>query len=122
MNANIELSRRELLGAASFCLTSHLAATATASDEKKPEAACVPLLDCHLHISHYKRSIEDTIRHMDATGTNRAFILPLETGEGGLVLRGYPPGPRCPSSTTHHPPLVRHSGGLASAAPRVPAR
>ncbi len=45
------------------------------------------LLDCHLHINHIDRSIEDTIRHMDATGTEKAFILPLETGEGGVLLR-----------------------------------
>lgn len=45
------------------------------------------LIDCHLHINHYDRSIEDTIRHMDATGTTQAFVLPLETGEGGVVLK-----------------------------------
>jgi len=44
------------------------------------------LIDCHLHINHFNRTIEDTIRHMNATGTDRAFILPLETGEGGVVL------------------------------------
>ncbi len=52
--------------------------------QKKPSS---PLLDCHLHINHFDRSIEDTIRHMDATGTTKAFILPLETGEGGVTLR-----------------------------------
>lgn len=46
-----------------------------------------PLVDCHLHINHYDRSIEDTIRHMDATGTTQAFVLPLETGEGGVTLK-----------------------------------
>lgn len=50
--------------------------------ETKPQ-----LVDCHLHINHFDRSIEDTIRHMDATGTTQAFILPLETGEGGVTLR-----------------------------------
>jgi len=45
------------------------------------------LIDCHLHINHFDRSIEDTIRHMDATGTSKAFVLPLETGEGGVLLR-----------------------------------
>jgi uncharacterized protein len=44
-------------------------------------------IDCHLHVNHFDRSIEDTIRHMDATGTERAFFLPLETGEGGVLLR-----------------------------------
>lgn len=46
-----------------------------------------PLLDCHLHINHLGRSLADTLKHMDATGTRRAFILPLETGEGGVLLR-----------------------------------
>jgi len=46
-----------------------------------------PLVDCHLHINHFDRSVEDTIKHMDATGTAQAFILPLETGEGGVTLR-----------------------------------
>lgn len=45
------------------------------------------IIDCHLHINHFDRSIDDTLRHMDATGTERAFVLPLETGEGGVTLR-----------------------------------
>lgn len=45
------------------------------------------IFDCHFHINHFNRTIEDTIRHMDATGTEKAFILPLETGEGGVTLR-----------------------------------
>lgn len=45
------------------------------------------LIDFHLHINHRNRSLEDTIKHMDATGTDRAVILPLETGEGGVVLK-----------------------------------
>jgi len=44
------------------------------------------IIDCHLHINHRNRSLEDTIKHMDATGTNQAFILPLETGVGGVLL------------------------------------
>ena len=51
----------------------------------RPAAPC--LIDCHLHINHFDRSIADTIRHMDATGTDKAFLLPLETGEGGVLLR-----------------------------------
>jgi hypothetical protein len=58
---------------------------ARANDQQKEEPP--KLLDCHLHINHKRRSIEDTIKHMDATGTARAFILPLETGEGGVLLR-----------------------------------
>lgn len=53
---------------------------------EEPAAGKPQLIDCHLHINHFNRTIEDTIRHMDATGTDRAFILPLETGEGGVVL------------------------------------
>lgn len=45
------------------------------------------LIDCHLHINHSDRSLADTIKHMDATGTAKAFILPLETGEGGVLLK-----------------------------------
>ncbi|MEW4488366.1 hypothetical protein AB1L42_09815 [Thalassoglobus sp. JC818] len=44
-------------------------------------------VDCHLHINHFDRTIEQTIQHMDATGTAKAFVLPLETGEGGVLLR-----------------------------------
>jgi predicted TIM-barrel fold metal-dependent hydrolase len=43
-------------------------------------------IDCHLHINHFDRSLEETIAHMDATGVEKAFVLPLETGEGGVVL------------------------------------
>ena len=52
-----------------------------------PARAGSPIVDCHLHINHFDRSIEDTIKHMDATGTTQAFVLPLETGEGGVTLR-----------------------------------
>ncbi len=45
------------------------------------------LIDCHLHIHHKDRSVEDTVRHIRATGTSKAFILPLETGEGGVLLK-----------------------------------
>lgn len=44
------------------------------------------IIDCHLHINHRNRSTEDTVRHIEATGVERAFILPLETGEGGVTL------------------------------------
>jgi predicted TIM-barrel fold metal-dependent hydrolase len=56
-----------------------------------PEASAAPsgpgIVDCHLHVNHFDRSIADTIRHMDATGTQQAYLLPLETGEGGVVLK-----------------------------------
>lgn len=54
---------------------------------QQQQAEATQIIDCHLHINHFDRSIEDTIRHMDATGTTKAFILPLETGEGGVTLR-----------------------------------
>ena len=44
------------------------------------------IIDCHLHINHFLRSTEDTIRHMNETGIQKAFFLPLETGEGGVKL------------------------------------
>ena len=58
-----------------------------AQEPPQPAKTKPKLLDCHLHINHFDRSIEDTIRHMDATGTDKAFVLPLETGEGGVLLR-----------------------------------
>ena len=51
------------------------------------QAKPLPIIDCHLHINHRNRSLEDTIRHMDVTGTDQAFILPLETGEGEVLLK-----------------------------------
>lgn len=44
------------------------------------------IIDCHLHINHFLRSTDDTIRHMTETGIQKAFFLPLETGEGGVTL------------------------------------
>jgi len=62
------------------------------SPETRPESsfdagARIKRIDCHLHINHFGRSIESTIAHMDATGVDQAFMLPLETGEGGVTLR-----------------------------------
>ncbi len=94
MNLSDKSSRREFLGTAA--VTSSAVAATLASPwiankpllaDDQPTAAKIPLLDCHLHINHYKRTIEDTIKHMDATGTKKAFVLPLETGEGGVLLR-----------------------------------
>lgn len=62
-------------------VSSHARAAQEPTDKVRPK-----LVDCHLHINHSGRSVEDTIRHMDETGTDQAFILPLETGEGGVVL------------------------------------
>jgi predicted TIM-barrel fold metal-dependent hydrolase len=84
MNRLTGNSRRQFLASAgALCC----AAVTRASDPQQQEPQPPKLLDCHLHINHKRRSIDDTIKHMDATGTTKAFILPLETGEGGVVLR-----------------------------------
>ncbi len=84
-------SRRNFLATSAVGLAAMTATqTATADDATSTDDASPQgpqLIDCHLHINHFDRSIEDTIRHMDATGTTQAFVLPLETGEGGVTLR-----------------------------------
>ncbi len=84
MTASPFVSRRTFLASsAAATLVANVLPHATAS-----AADTTPkLLDCHLHYNHKDRTIEDTIKHMDATGTQRAFILPLETGEGGGVSK-----------------------------------
>ncbi|WP_291167174.1 amidohydrolase family protein [Gimesia sp.] len=84
--SNQELSRRGfLLTTGAVCCSAAFKSSLAAENEQ--DASNYKKLDCHLHINHKNRSLEDTIRHMDATGTARAFILPLETGEGGVLLR-----------------------------------
>ena len=76
-------SRRQFLaatGAAALCARSGFAGGRFNGEGFK-------LIDCHLHINHKRRSVEDTIKHITATGTDKAFILPLETGEGGVLLK-----------------------------------
>jgi predicted TIM-barrel fold metal-dependent hydrolase len=86
-----EISRRTFLSAAAaagarvLAMGDSVSRQAAAAEEQGNEAR-PKLIDCHLHINHFNRTLEDTIRHMDATGTDKAFILPLETGEGGVVL------------------------------------
>ena len=81
-----DISRRQFLAAAgTLSCAAAVRANETQTDDNRKER--LKLLDCHLHINHKGRTIEDTIKHMDATGTDKAFILPLETGEGGVVLR-----------------------------------
>ena len=91
MSDAVRLSRRDFLGAAAVPCVAALAAGAigssrAAAEEENGGRTRPKLIDCHLHINHFDRTIEDTIRHMDATGTTRAFVLPLETGEGGVTL------------------------------------
>lgn len=90
-------SRRRFLAAsgAAVCASGFFPGSASAADESESAGGTAEdvtaedrpqLIDCHLHINHFNRSVEDTIRHMDATGTDQAFVLPLETGEGGVTL------------------------------------
>ena len=92
--SRLATSRRSFLGtAASLCLASQVIPTnklvgqQPQEDPQQERDGTIPIIDCHLHINHFDRTIEDTIKHMDATGTAKAFILPLETGEGGVLLR-----------------------------------
>ncbi len=91
MTRRNRLTRRTFLGsvgAAAGLAAIHPRLGVTIADAAEADVKETPtgLIDCHLHINHFERSIEDTLRHMDATGTSRAFILPLETGEGGVTL------------------------------------
>jgi predicted TIM-barrel fold metal-dependent hydrolase len=81
-------SRRGFLQTMCAAAGASLVRSASADDAAAPAAALPErrIIDAHLHINHFDRSIDDTLRHMDATGTERAFVLPLETGEGGVVL------------------------------------
>ena len=54
---------------------------------EKKDKKRLKIIDCHMHFNHKDRSIEDTITHIEATGTDKAFILPLETGEGNVLLK-----------------------------------
>lgn len=88
MISSTPVSRRDFLAAtAASCTAAGLPATVAASAQRLKEPENLKLIDCHLHFNHKKRSIAETIEHMNATGTERAFILPLETGEGGVLLK-----------------------------------
>jgi len=84
------LTRREILaGTLALCGTALLEKPMADAADVKETTAQTPkqkLIDIHLHINHYDRTVKDTIKHMDTTGTEKAFILPLETGEGGVKL------------------------------------
>ncbi len=84
MSTQSGISRRQfLISAGVVCCTRSAKAL---EPEQGTQSKRQGLIDCHLHINHRDRSIADTIKHMDATGTDKAFILPLETGEGGVLL------------------------------------
>lgn len=90
MSGPEKTSRRAFLGTASSLYVASQLGNSTkviAEDKDQATEKRIPIVDCHLHINHYKRTIEDTVKHMDATGTTKAFVLPLETGEGGVLLR-----------------------------------
>lgn len=85
--SNPKSTRRNFLSASAVTVLAPAVASATKQDDQPALPKPKRMVDCHLHINHFDRSVEDTIRHMDATGTSKAFILPLETGEGGVLLR-----------------------------------
>lgn len=92
MTDSLTAHRRQFFKTAAFSTAAcfSLSSANAASDEQKNQqkrSTEHSIVDCHLHINHFDRTIEDTIQHMDATGTAKAFILPLETGEGGVTLR-----------------------------------
>ena len=39
------------------------------------------MIDAHLHIGHKGRSLEDTIRHIEGIGADKAVCLPIETSD-----------------------------------------
>ncbi len=39
------------------------------------------MIDAHLHIGHFERTLEQTIGHMDAIGADKALLLPIETAD-----------------------------------------
>lgn len=79
--------RRTFLASGAACCAASAASQPLAAEEDTPRR--FKRIDCHLHINHKRRSLADTIRHIEATGTDKAFILPLETGEGGVVLEAF---------------------------------
>ncbi len=86
-DAAFQVSRRRFLGAAASAAVWSAWQPQHGWSDDDTTREMIPAIDCHLHINHFDRTIEDTIAHMDATGTEKAFILPLETGEGGVLLR-----------------------------------
>lgn len=85
MNKHV-LSRRSFLASASAaCCVASIGANRATSREK--DEGRFKIIDCHMHFNHKDRSIEDTIKHIETTGTDKAFILPLETGEGNVLLK-----------------------------------
>lgn len=76
-------SRRRFLKVSCACAVTAAGSEVFSNSSEDP----IPLIDCHLHINHMDRSVADTVRHIHATGTTKAFVLPLETGEGGVTLK-----------------------------------
>ncbi|MEQ8786170.1 MAG: amidohydrolase family protein [Pirellulaceae bacterium] len=81
------ISRRTFLAAAGATCGAAAAPGLALAAGENAAGSDFQRIDCHLHINHKRRSLADTLRHIEATGTDKAFILPLETGEGGLVLK-----------------------------------
>ena len=78
------ISRRHFLESMSAAGCAALAGSSVAQSARAADKR--RLLDCHLHINHRGRTLANTIKHIEATGTDKAFVLPLETGEGGVLL------------------------------------
>ena len=88
------ISRRRFLarsaaGAIYGTVAAHAQPGMGAQPEAQPDKSAkrLKLLDCHMHFNHKGRTVEQTMQHLDTTGTDKAFILPLETGEGGVLLK-----------------------------------
>ena len=81
------LRRRFLATTGATCCAAAFAPDTAGAETRLESGEKFKLIDCHFHINHMRRSVEDTIKHIEATGTDKAFILPLETGEGGLLLK-----------------------------------
>ena len=92
MDSRSLISRRRFLATSGAVCGAVVARTGNATanaDEKQRDGQQkkLKLLDCHMHFNHKGRSIEQTMQHIAATGSDKAFILPLETGEGGVLLK-----------------------------------
>ena len=82
------ISRRQFLtSATAICGAGCCAHALGFQQQRQAESGRPRLIDCHLHFNHKGRSVADTIKHITATGAEKAFILPLETGEGGVLLK-----------------------------------
>ena len=71
------LRRRFLATTGATCCAAAFAPDTAGAETKSAGVEKFKLIDCHFHINHMRRSVEDTIKHIEVTGTDKAFILPL---------------------------------------------